>query len=109
MSTPIPKMLVDAFADAVARTGRHWHGEDPDAAIINLEGQSVSVAEVSSLATAFDDPIPEEIYKKLSELGFVSRDHSFEAGARFLLGVIKERKTEYESKKLVRCSRPPLA
>jgi hypothetical protein len=99
MSTPIPKMLVDAFAEAVATTDHQWRGDDPDAAIISLAGRPVPPTEVCSLATAFDDPMPDQVYKKLAELGFVSRDRSFEAGARFLRDVIKERKVEYESRK----------
>lgn len=99
MSEPIPQPLVEAFAHAVALTDPDWHGEnDPDRPDLSLDRRPAKPSEVCRFTMVFDDRMPDPIYDALCARGYFSKDHSFMAGARFLLGIIEQRKAEYLSR-----------
>jgi hypothetical protein len=89
---PIPENLRNAFHFAVLNTPRHWTGEDPDPEIISLDRKSFTPSAICGLVTKFADPMPRFIYDVLRELGYPEGDLSHAAGARFLMGLIENRK-----------------
>jgi hypothetical protein len=88
----IPTNLRDAFHFAVLSTPRHWSGEDPDPEIISLDLKPFTPSAICGLVTKFADPMPRFIYDVLRELGYPEGDLSHAAGARFLMGLIENRK-----------------
>jgi hypothetical protein len=91
----IPTSLRNAFHFVVLSTPRHWSGDDPDPEVISLDRKPFPPSAICSFVTKFADPMPRYIYDVLRELGYAEGDLSYAAGARFVIGLIDNRKALY--------------
>jgi hypothetical protein len=89
---PIPENLRDAFYFAVLNTPRHWTGANPDPEVVSLDRKLFTPSAICELVTKFADPMPRYIHDALRELGYTEGDLSYAAGARFVIGLIENRK-----------------
>jgi hypothetical protein len=88
----IPENLRDAFYFAVLNIPRHWTGGDPDPEVVSFDRKLFTPGAISELVTKFTDLMPRYIHDALRELGYAETDLSYAAGARFVIGLIENRK-----------------
>jgi len=98
-SDPIPEELRQAFNEAVAQYS-YWNRGGPEPEIV-FHRALWKISAVCSLVTKFDDPMADNIYRYLcgqtdSLSKLLQEDRSFRSGARFLAGLIQERKAQCE-------------
>jgi hypothetical protein len=88
----IPENLRDAFYFAVLNIPRYWTGGDPDPEVVSFDRKLFTPGAISEFVTKFADLMPRYIHDALRDLGYAETDLSYAAGARFVIGLIENRK-----------------
>jgi hypothetical protein len=97
----IPANLADAFGAAVISYELDWDRTQPENKLVRLpDTMTYSIREVCHLVSGFDDPLPEDVARRLSnQHGFrpdLGRALTYAVGARRLIEMMDNRIAEYQ-------------